>query len=112
MTCIGGLESRVWSCHLLAFKFLMPTTLRAQNKMREASPAVSARMVAPTILGQHCWVRWPYLQEAVVQAVSDAAERVRTALSPVQALYCLSWQHAAMNSCSLPASTAADTQPF
>ena len=45
--------------------------------MRESSPAISARMVAPTILGQRCWVRWPYLQEAVVQAVSDASERVR-----------------------------------
>lgn len=33
-------------------------------------------MVAPTLLGQRCWVRWPYLQEAIVQGVSDKGEKV------------------------------------
>ena len=44
--------------------------------------AVSARLVAPTLLGQRCWVRWPYLQEAAVAAVSDAAEKARARGAP------------------------------
>ena len=34
-----------------------------------------AEQVAPPLLGQRCWVRWPYLTEAVVEGVSDAGER-------------------------------------
>jgi hypothetical protein len=48
--------------------------------MREGAgaAAISARLVAPMLLGQRCWVRWPYLQEALVTAVSDAGEKART----------------------------------
>ncbi len=48
-----------------------------QNKLgAPGAPKVTASMVAPTILGQRCWVRWPYLQEAIVQGVSDRGEKV------------------------------------
>ena len=33
---------------------------------------LSAEQVSGALLGQRCWVKWPYLQEAVVEAVSDA----------------------------------------
>jgi hypothetical protein len=33
---------------------------------------LGAEQVAGALLGQRCWVKWPYLQEAVVEAVSDA----------------------------------------
>ena len=33
---------------------------------------LTAAMVAPSVLGQRCYVQWPYVQEAVVMAVSDA----------------------------------------
>lgn len=37
---------------------------------------LSAAQVAGALLGQRCWVKWPYLQEAVVEAVSDAGEGI------------------------------------
>ena len=37
---------------------------------------LTAEQVAGALLGQRCWVKWPYLQEAVVEAVSDAGERL------------------------------------
>lgn len=37
---------------------------------------MSAEQVAGSILGQRCWVRWPYLQEALVDAVSDRHAKV------------------------------------
>ena len=37
---------------------------------------LTAEQVAGALLGQRCWVKWPYLQEAVVEAVSDAGEGV------------------------------------
>ena len=50
-----------------------------QNKLgAPGAPKVTASMVAPTLLGQRCWVRWPYLQEAIVQGVSDRTEKVST----------------------------------
>lgn len=53
--------------------------LCVQNKLgAPGAPKVTASMVAPTLLGQRCWVRWPYLQEAIVQGVSDRSEKVRT----------------------------------
>lgn len=37
---------------------------------------LGAEQVAGALLGQRCWVKWPYLQEAVVEAVSDAGAKV------------------------------------
>ncbi|KAL4438007.1 hypothetical protein ABPG77_004228 [Micractinium sp. CCAP 211/92] len=37
---------------------------------------LGAEQVAGALLGQRCWVKWPYLQEAVVEAVSDAGVKV------------------------------------
>ncbi len=42
-----------------------------------AQGVISAEQVAGSILGERCWVRWPFLQEALVQAVSDRAHKVR-----------------------------------
>ena len=33
---------------------------------------LGAEQVAAALLGQRCWVKWPYLQEAVVEGVSDS----------------------------------------
>lgn len=49
----------------------------AQNKMIEAGQAsITADMLSSALLGQRCWVRWPYLQEAEVQGVSDKTQKV------------------------------------
>lgn len=40
----------------------------------ENAPGVEA--VAQLLLGKKCWVRWPYLQEAIVEAVSDSQRKV------------------------------------
>ena len=50
-----------------------------QDKMSDAvaQGVISAEQVAGSILGERCWVRWPFLQEALVQAVSDRAHKVR-----------------------------------
>ena len=54
-----------------------------QDKMGEAiaQGLISAEQVAGSILEERCWVRWPFLQEALVQAVSDRSHKV-TMLSP------------------------------
>ncbi|GAB4816899.1 hypothetical protein N2152v2_003945 [Parachlorella kessleri] len=39
----------------------------------------SAAQVAGAVLGARCWVKWPYLQEGVVEAVSDAETKVTRA---------------------------------
>ncbi len=50
-----------------------------QDKMSDAvaQGVISAEQVAGSILGERCWVRWPFLQEALVQAVSDRSHKVR-----------------------------------
>ena len=56
-----------------------------QNQLQRGSasaPSVNAAMVAPTLIGQRCWVRWPYLQEAIVEGVSDSTEKVGCRLLP------------------------------
>ncbi|BDA46451.1 5'-3' exoribonuclease 1 [Coccomyxa sp. Obi] len=51
--------------------------LQVKNKLgAPGAPTVTASMVAPTLLGQRCWVRWPYLQEAIVQGVSDKGQKM------------------------------------
>ena len=50
-----------------------------QNQLQRSSdttPSVNAALVGPTLIGQRCWVRWPYLQEAIVEGVSDSTEKV------------------------------------
>ena len=50
-----------------------------QNQLQrssESAPTVNAALVGPTLIGQRCWVRWPYLQEAIVEGVSDSTEKV------------------------------------
>lgn len=50
-----------------------------QNQLQRGSasaPTVNAAMVGPTLISQRCWVRWPYLQEAIVEGVSDSTEKV------------------------------------
>ena len=49
-----------------------------QDKISAAVEAglMAAEQVAGSILGQRCWVRWPYLQEALVVAVSDRKAKV------------------------------------
>ena len=41
------------------------------------SGEITAKEVAAGILGERCWIKWPYLQEAVVVAVSDGKQTVR-----------------------------------
>ena len=50
-----------------------------QDKMSDAvaQGVIFAEQVAGSILGERCWVRWPFLQEALVQAVSDRSHKVR-----------------------------------
>ncbi|KAA6417737.1 MAG: 5 -3 exoribonuclease 1, partial [Trebouxia sp. A1-2] len=52
--------------------------LQVQDKMSDAvaQGLISAEQVAGSILGERCWVRWPFLQEASVQAVSDRSHKV------------------------------------
>jgi len=50
-----------------------------QLKDLGVSPGVEA--VAGVLVGQKCWVMWPYLQEAVVEAVSDAEKKCTRAPS-------------------------------
>lgn len=59
---------------------LRPLGCSSQNKMMEAGTTVTAEMVSPALLGQRCWVRWPYLQEAEVQGVSDRTQKVDMSL--------------------------------
>ena len=40
------------------------------------SGEITAKEVAAGILGERCWIKWPYLQEAVVVAVSDGKQTV------------------------------------
>ncbi len=57
--------------------------LRAQSELSALGPgAVGAAEVAAGILGQRCWIRWPYLQEAAVEAVSDRQQLVRPPRRP------------------------------
>ncbi|KAK9818370.1 hypothetical protein WJX72_011521 [[Myrmecia] bisecta] len=41
-----------------------------------AAGNITAIQVADTICGQRCWIKWPYMQEAIVQAVSDKTQKV------------------------------------
>ncbi|DBA92644.1 TPA: hypothetical protein ACH3X1_002861 [Trebouxia sp. C0004] len=52
--------------------------LKVQDKMSDAvtQGLISAEQVASSLLGERCWVRWPFLQEALVQAVSDRSHKV------------------------------------
>lgn len=50
-----------------------------QLKDLGVSPGVEA--VAGVLVGQKCWVMWPYLQEAMVEAVSDAEKKCTRAPS-------------------------------
>ena len=49
----------------------------AKGKQAEAAQAPAIK-VAQGLLGQRIWIKWPYLQEAVIQAVSDADVKVLT----------------------------------
>ena len=57
------------------------TTSRKESlilKMKELSGAVptpTAALVGSAVVGQRAWVQWPYLQEAMVVAVSDGKTR-------------------------------------
>ena len=65
-----------------------------------AAGLITAEQVAGSVVGERCWVRWPFLQEALVQAVSDKANRV-TPSSPVSnaqhSTAHMSWR---LNSCA------------
>ena len=39
---------------------------------------LAPEQVAGSVVGQRAWVKWPYLQEALVEAVSDCRGKVRT----------------------------------
>ncbi len=59
---------------------MLQTSGDLQNQLQrssDAAPTVNAALVGPTLIGQRCWVRWPYLQEAIVEGVSDNTEKVR-----------------------------------
>jgi len=49
-----------------------PLALQGLSSQLPSGQRVGAEQVAPALLGHRCWVKWPYLQEAVVEAVSDA----------------------------------------
>ena len=42
-----------------------------------AAGLITAEQIAGSVLGERCWVRWPFLQEALVQAVSDRTQKAR-----------------------------------
>ena len=46
-----------------------------QGKQAEAAQA-SAAQLGPALVGQRVWIKWPYLQEALVCAVSDVERKV------------------------------------
>jgi hypothetical protein len=46
--------------------------------------AVPPQIAATQTLGQHCWIRWPYLVEAIVEGVSNSEELVRFAFVSYQ----------------------------
>ena len=52
------------------------TLLQDKTSAAVEAGLMSAEQVAGSILGQRCWVRWPYLQEALVIAVSDRNAKV------------------------------------
>ena len=52
-----------------------------QGKQAEAAGA-TAQQLARVLVGQRLWIKWPYMQEALVQAVSDAAGKVSSADCP------------------------------
>ena len=45
--------------------------LRAKGERLNATDAAMG-----ALLGQRCWVKYPYLQEALVHAISDASQKV------------------------------------
>ncbi len=61
------------SCPLLSV--LMPGLQDKLSRHLE-SGEITAKEVAAGILGERCWIKWPYLQEAVVVAVSDGKQTV------------------------------------
>ena len=50
----------------------------AQAGRQAGAAGASASQVAKGLLKQRVWIKWPYLQEAVIQAVSDADRKVGT----------------------------------
>lgn len=75
--CCGGLATRA-SSRQHPGHLHCPGCWLVQDKMKEAVEAglMSAEQVGGSILGQRCWVRWPYLQEALVDAISDRTTKV------------------------------------
>ena len=61
------------SCPMLSA--LVPSLQDKLSRHLE-SGEITAREVAAGILGERCWIKWPYLQEAVVVAVSDGKQTV------------------------------------
>ena len=49
-----------------------------QGKQAEAAGA-TPQQLARVLVGERLWIKWPYMQEALVQAVSDAAGKVSSA---------------------------------
>ena len=57
--------------------------------------AMTPQQVAPVILGERCFVRWPWLQEAVVTGVSDATGVVTSkGFAPFTVAELDGWHHA------------------
>lgn len=77
MCCDMAQDELVTTTALVQDK-LVTTTALVQDKMSEAvaQGLISAEQVAGSILGERSWVRWPFLQEALVQAVSDRSQKV------------------------------------
>ena len=43
----------------------------------EANQVLATDPALKELLGKRCWMRYPFLQEALVHAISDAQQRVR-----------------------------------
>lgn len=78
LVCAVTWQDKLVTTTALVQDKLVTTTALVQDKMSEAvaQGLISAEQVAGSILGERSWVRWPFLQEALVQAVSDRSHKV------------------------------------
>lgn len=78
--CCAVLKPQVMSGHCCHDRMLSllrkPGCSCAQVKQAKAALA-RASQIASNLIGQRVWIKWPYLQEAEIQAVSDVDVKVR-----------------------------------
>eukprot|EP00887_Chlorella_sp_A99_P000906 scaffold5.g906.t1 len=77
-TLAAGVELRRAGCNVFGMASRKESLILLVQDLsaKLGGQRLGAEQVAAAVLGQRCWVKWPYLQEAVVEAVSDAERKV------------------------------------